>query len=117
MPSRGYRKGLSDHLHPLAQFVRTRLTHDEHAQLAHEATVRNVTMAKLARLVLEAHLRQQPARLPQPRAEQSAILREIIRLGNNLNQLTRQANTGLVPISKQELQATLDALNALARRT
>jgi hypothetical protein len=116
MPTRGYRKGRSDTKAPLTTFVRTRLTDIEAGALTAEAVDRNMTVSKLVRAVLAAHLTRQRAELPQPRGASSAALRELCRIGNNLNQLAKQANTGIVPIGATDLRATLaDVLNAVRR--
>lgn len=115
MPRRGYRKGLHDSNEPLPRFVRTRLTTQGFAALAAEAASRGVTVSTLTRLVVSAHLQAQRAELPQRHGENAALLRQLIRIGNNLNQLARQANGGLVPVNADELRTCLDRINMLAR--
>lgn len=115
MPRRGYRKGLHDSKEPLPHFVRTRLNDQRFAALLEEAKSRGVTVSTLTRLVLCAHLQGQRADLPQRRGEDAALLRQLVRIGNNLNQLAHQANAGLVPIRQEELRACLDRINMLAR--
>ncbi|MDQ8699272.1 plasmid mobilization relaxosome protein MobC [Hyphomicrobium sp. LHD-15] len=115
MPTRGYRKGQSDSKEPLPRFVRTRLSDQDYAALNAEAVSRSVKIANLTRAVLAAHLKRQRAELPHPRGLESGLLREFSRIGNNLNQLARQANVGLVAVPADEVRACIDRINALAR--
>jgi hypothetical protein len=115
MPRRGYRKGLHDSKEPLPRFVRTRLSTQGFAALTAEAESRGVSVSTLTRLVVYAHLQGRRAELPHRQGEDAALLRQLIRIGNNLNQLARQANAGLVPVSVDELRTCLDHINMLAR--
>ncbi len=115
MPRRGYRKGLNDGKEPLPRHVRTRLSEPSFQALAAEASARGVTISALARLITTAHLKAQRAKLPQRHETDAALLRQFVRIGNNLNQLARQANAGLVPVGADELRACLDRINAAAR--
>lgn len=115
MPRRGYRKGLHDAKEPLACYVRTRLSAPMFEALHREARSRGLTISTLTRLVLTAHVDAQRAELPNRRGPRAEVLRQCIRIGNNLNQLSRQANAGLVPVSAAELRNCLDSINALAR--
>lgn len=114
MPRRGYRKGLDDSKEPLPCYVRTRLSEVSFATLKAEASARGITRSALARMIVTAHLKTQRAELPH-RRENAALLRQFVRIGNNLNQLARQANSGMVTVSANELRACLDRINALAR--
>jgi hypothetical protein len=115
MPRRGYRKGLHDAKAPLPRYVRTRLTDETFAALSAEASSRGITMSALARLIMLAHAAAQRAELPHRRGTDAALLRQFVRIGNNLNQLARQANAGVVPVSAEDLRACLDRINHLAR--
>lgn len=115
MPRRGYRKGLDDAKESLPCYVRTCLFEASFAALSAEASSRNLTLSALTRLILTAHLNAQRAELPRRRGTDAALLRQLIRIGNNLNQLARQANAGLVAVSADELRACLDRINTLAR--
>lgn len=115
MPSRGYRKGQSDLKVALPCYLRTRLSTGDLNRLKAEATARGLTQAKLARQILAAHLTQQRLAAPQRHGPTDYLLRQLLRIGNNLNQLARQANTGLVTVSADELRQCLDAVNRMAR--
>lgn len=115
MPTRGYRKGAADNKEPLPNFVRTRLSDKEFAKLNTEASSRSVTVSHLTRAVLRAHLQSTRAELPQARGLSAGLLREFSRIGNNLNQLARQANVGLVAVPADEVRACINRINNLAR--
>lgn len=84
MPTRGYRKGLSDSREPLTRFVRMRLSDRDYAQLVQKAKARSMTLSKLTRTILGAHVTGQRVKLPHAN-HTSALLRELARIGNNLN--------------------------------
>lgn len=75
-----------------------------------------MTHSKLARAVIAAHLAKQRVQLPHAQGMRTEALRELARIGNNLNQLARQANVGLVTVPEPELRACLAALNSFASR-
>lgn len=116
MPRRGYRKGVNDAGIPVVQFVRTRLTAEEYAKLAAAAASRAVTKSKFVRAVLIGHMGSQRVALPNDRSREDRLLQHIARIGNNLNQLARQANAGLVAVSAVEIRQCLDALNRVAEK-
>lgn len=53
---------------------------------------------------------------PIPVSSILEALRELCRTGNNLNQLARQANTGIVPVKAHELRAVLDNVLSAVQR-
>lgn len=114
MPTKGYRKGISDTKEPLPRFVRTRLSEKEFQDLAADAASRATTISGLARTLLVAHLTGQRAALPHRNAN-AAVIRELARVGNNLNQLARQANSGMVPVPADDVRRALDTINTLTR--
>ena len=116
MPTRGYRKGISDAKVPVPRSVRTHIAAREHAALLREADLRCLTLSKLLRSLVRAHIAGSRAELPQPRGASSALLREITRIGNNLNQLARQANAGMVAVSADEIREVLARLLAAVER-
>ena len=116
MPTKGYRKGTSDSKIAMNAYARTRLPNDQLAKLDNEADCRSMTRSKLILAIITAHLKHQRAELPQPRGLSNAALRELCRLGNNLNQLARQANTGLVAVNEATLLDCLtEVINAVRR--
>jgi len=115
MPTKGYRKGISDSKVPLPRFVRTRLSEKEFENLITEAASRSATISSLTRSVLLAHAKGQRAALPQSRGPSNELIRQFARVGNNLNQLARQANVGLVAVPAEDIRRCIDTINALAR--
>lgn len=115
MPTKGYRKGISDTKEPLPHFVRTRLSEKEFRSLVAEASSRSATISSLTRSVLVAHGKGQRAALPHARGSTNELIRQFARVGNNLNQLARQANIGLVAVPAEDIRRCLDTINALAR--
>lgn len=116
MPSRGYRKGVNDTEEPLPRQVYTRTSEHDHLALTREAASRAITVSDLVRALVRSHLTDGRVELPHPRGASCEALRELARIGNNLNQLTRQANTGLVTVAAGELRRCLDEVNAAAQR-
>ncbi len=115
MPTRGYRKGLSGTKTPLTCFVRTRLSAEEYAKLNRDRRPRSMTVSKFLRAIVKAHLSNQRAELPHPRGLTDDLLREFSRIGNNLNQLAKQANEQRLGVNAHDLRQCLDTLNTLAR--
>lgn len=116
MPTRGYRKGISDTKRPTSRSIRTHITEAEFGFMKQESSSRSITLSKLLRALIHAHVTNSRVELPHPRATNAEALRELTRIGNNLNQLTRQANTGVVPIGAQELRRVLAAVLGAAQR-
>ena len=110
MPSRGYRKGQHDNAVPVTAYVRARITDATHRALLVEAAARSLTVSKLNNAILTAHIEGQRTPLPHARQTNAEALRELARLGNNLNQLARQANTAIVPLTEDELRHALTAV-------
>ncbi len=115
MPTRGYRKGVADDKEPLPRQVYTRTSTELHDRLQAEADSRSVPVSVVVRAVLEAHANQTRTQLPHPRGLTDDVLRQFVRIGNNLNQLARQANSGVVTVPAAELRQCLESLNRLAR--
>lgn len=113
MPPRGYRKGITDAKEPVERFIRSRLTAAEHVAMQTEASSRSVTVSKLVRELVRAHLRDQRLEVPQARGRDAALIRELARCGNNLNQLAKQSHVGIMPVSETELRAALNAILAV----
>ena len=115
MPTRGYRKGQSDRKEPASCFLRTRITTRMFEDLDQEAETRSLTYSRLLYEVLKAHQTGQRLTVPQRRAVPNALLRQLSGALNNLNQLTRQANAGIVPVTATELRQVMATIERLAR--
>lgn len=116
MPPRGYRKGFSDDRQPVDRQLYTRLPAAVYADLKSEACARSMTTSGLSRAVLVAYRARRPVSVPRAHGPRDEALRQLARIGNNLNQLTRQANAGLVPVTEAELRLALSSLLAAASR-
>ncbi len=116
MPSRGYRKGVSDDKCPRPHVVKSRLTADAYQVLVAEADDRAMTFSSLIAHIVAAHVTGQRNDLPHRRGVDSAALRELCRIGNNLNQIAHQANLMNLPLIEEKAIATLTAVHEAARR-
>lgn len=116
MPRLGYRKGIDDAKEPLQKPFPLRLTKRVQDSLKAEAQARNLTVAQLTRIVLASHAKLQDAALPHKKGPTKEALHQLARIGNNLNQLSRQANAGYVAVPEQEIRAALVVVNAAAAR-
>ena len=74
-----------------------------------------MTVSKLVRAILAAHLASQRPRLRQA-APNAALIREINRIGVNINQLARAANTPRLTVPEAELRRALLELSAAITR-
>jgi hypothetical protein len=119
MPAKGTRKR-----NPLDHLVKTRLTSDQADALVELAKSCQMTQARYVRQLIEGALNG-ALQYPKPRRrdfrEREHLARAINalglqakKLGNNVNQLARQANTGLVPVERSEIVYTLNQLQLLA---
>lgn len=116
MPVRGYRKGVSDDKAPLSCAVRTHLSPADMSAMQHDANLRSLTVSRLMRQLIKSHLGNHRPRLPHPTGEQRALIRELARIGNNLNQLSKQANTGYVSVDANELHNAMMELTTILKR-
>lgn len=82
------------------------------------------TEAQMMRILMKAALAGQnpPAPKPEKTLKFEALITQLnaahvqlARVGTNLNQIARQANTGLVPISRNEILAVLTSVQNAAR--
>lgn len=107
MPAPGYRKGISDGKEPARNLVRAHLTDATYTALVTDADARCVAVSKILRELATAHYDRRRPELPRAAAQHAALIRELGRIGNNLNQIARLGNTDprLVPI--KELQTVL----------
>lgn len=116
MPSRGYRKGLSDAQVPAPYRVHTRLPDAIHAALIADAEIRSMTASRILRTIIAAHYTGQRAELPQARGANAATVRELARIGNNLNQIAHQANLLRLSLLEPEARRCIEAINAVVAR-
>lgn len=115
MPTRGYRKGISDDHEPLPRQLYTRVTAATFHVLHTEADQRSMTLSRLVRALLEAHVRRRRVELPHARTNAEA-LRELCRIGNNLNQLAHEAHLMRLHLLEAEVRECLGELMTIARR-
>jgi Bacterial mobilisation protein (MobC) len=118
MPAKGTHKR-----DPLDRLVKTRLTEDQATALAELAKSCQMTRARYVRQLIEGAL-SGAVQYPKPRRRGlrdrehlaraiNALGLQAKKLGNNVNQLARQANTGLVPVKRSEIVYTLNQLQLL----
>jgi hypothetical protein len=106
MPTHGYRKGVSKCKLNKPRQIYTRVTDSDHIALTIEAASRSITTSDLTRKILTAHLNHQKANLPHFRPSPQ-LMATLSRIGNNLNQIARQANTGMVPVTAATINRAL----------
>ncbi|MCB1512757.1 MAG: plasmid mobilization relaxosome protein MobC [Hyphomicrobiaceae bacterium] len=116
MPTRGYRKGVSDEKQPLVRDLRARVTARTYDAFSALSLARGVTQARLLRAIVKAHVIGARAEIPQPRSFSADDMRELRRIGNNVNQIAHQANLMRLHLVEERALACLDALEGLARR-
>lgn len=114
MPVRGYKKGISDKKVPMPHRFPLRLSDPLHKAMMAEAKARSITLADYARAVLTAHAKNERAALPHKNGLTKELVHQFARIGNNLNQLARQANAGYVGVTELEIRRVLDLVNAKA---
>lgn len=116
MPSRGYRKGISDAKRPRPHVIKSRTATSTYQALHAEAQQRAMTFSELIDAILDAHTRHQRPELPHPRGLTTEALRELARQGNNVNQIAHQANAFRLPHIQDKALQALDAINRAATR-
>jgi len=105
MPAKGHRKS-----QPLNRQVYVRFPDAEYETLKADAAARAMTISKLTRALAIAYYKRQRPKLKQSRGHAAALIRELNRIGNNLNQLARAANTPKVNVPADELREHLASL-------
>lgn len=89
-----------------------RMTKEEADQLKNQAEKRNLTESAYLRLLLS----QKPNDYPEIRANLKGLINEVNRIGTNINQITRNHNSGLYSRSDRErLLAYMRKLNLLLK--
>jgi hypothetical protein len=117
MPTRGYRKGVSDDKVASPRRVYTRLPQDVHVAVTADADRRGMPAASIIRAIVTAHYRQHRVELPNPRTADAALLYEWNRAGNNLNQLVRQAHLMKLHLLEQQARACVAVIRSLIERS
>ena len=111
MPAKGYRKP-----QPLDRQVYVRYPAPQFEEMKSDARDRNMRVSDLVRALTAAYYKRQRPELKQARGHSAGALRELNRIGNNINQLTRMSNTGMVTVPEAELRQHLARLHdAIAR--
>lgn len=116
VPTRGYRKGVSDRKTPLPRQLYFRVSTRSYARIMRDAAARGVHVSEALREIVEAHLAGRRAELPHRRGPSSTAIRELARIGNNLNQIARQANLMELHLIETRARQVLDAVNAAIAR-
>jgi hypothetical protein len=88
----------------------------EYDQLRSDAVDRTMTVSKLVRALTTAHYKGCRPELKRARGAAAALIRELNRIGNNINQLARMANAGVVSVPERELRQHLACLQATIAR-
>jgi hypothetical protein len=110
MPARGHQK--SD---PVDHRIRVQLTAVQASRLAELADVAGVSQSEFMRSLLDSATGA-AVKAPKPRRESGTMLQlveihelamQVKKLGTNVNQLAKQANAGLVPLRRDEIQQML----------
>ena len=107
MPPRGYRKS---HAESRSERIDVYVTPAELAAIDEAAETCDQTRAAFVRAcALGARPQAKPARIS------ADAIRQLTKVGNNLNQLAKQANAGFV-VSAPAINAALDAVLSAVRR-
>lgn len=116
MPRRGYRKGLSDTKEPRPHVIKSRASTAAYRALHAEADARGITFSSLVASILDAHVTGQRLEVPQRRGMVDSALRELARLGNNLNQIAHHANMMKLHLLQADARACIALINDVARQ-
>jgi len=109
MPASGHTK-----TDPLSNRIKVQFTDAQAEALARQADATGQTIAGYIRSTVLMTIEDVAAKPPRPAtarhhaamlqlAEMHALAMQIKKLGTNINQLARQANAGMVPISRAEV--------------
>ena len=116
MPTQGYRTAVDDDRVRLPRQVYTRVSQHDYDCIEAEAASRCITTSRFIRALLRGHIANQPPRLPRSSGPESELIREIGRIGNNLNQLARMAHVGNMAAITNDLDACIRNINAAVAR-
>jgi hypothetical protein len=110
MPAKGHQK-----TDPVDRRIRVQLTAAQAERLVRLAADAGVSQSEYMRKLLDSAACGS-TKVPKTRRESGTMLQlveihelamQVKKLGANVNQLARQANTGLVPLRREEIQAML----------
>lgn len=93
------------------RFLKARLSEDDHREMQRIAMERGIKLSRLTRSILKAHLKGLAVKLPHPRGITDELVHQFARIGNNLNQLSHQANAGYVAVSAEEIRRCIAVIN------
>lgn len=81
-----------------------------------QADDRSLTMSKLLRLIVQANINGTRLKAPHRSGASREVIRQFTRVGNNLNQIARQVNTGKVQVKQAEMDAVMTQLSHVLSR-
>ncbi len=112
MPAKGHRKPDATRKAPP---IKLYTTVNERTAILTDAASRTMTATALVRAIVARHYGRTNPTL-KARRDQAPLLRELTRIGNNLNQLVKQGHEGIVPVSPTRAQTVLDQLMGIFAR-
>jgi len=119
MPPRGFQKP-----EPLDQRLKVNLTAAEYMAVASRADAAGMTISAYVRQLVAIDLGH-AAKAPKRRADRHTLellaevhmlAMQVKRIGVNVNQMARQANTGMVPLTSSELRVMQSQIAAAMER-
>lgn len=116
MPRRGYRKGVSDAKTARPHVIKSRTSTETYQKLHADASSRNLTFSGLVAEVLDSHVTGERLKIPHARGPSKEALRELARLGVNLNQIAYHANVHRLHLLHADARACIARLNDVARQ-
>jgi hypothetical protein len=116
VPTRSYRKGISDNKTPRPHVMKTRTSTPTCDKLRAESDQRSIKLSNLIATILDAHVAGTRPELPHAKGANGAALRELCRQGNNLNQIARQAHLMRLHLLEKKAIEVLGTINETARR-
>jgi len=106
---------------PRSKRIKAGVTAETYGLLRTRAKDAGMTLSRYVNALIEANvgLSEPPRRPKNPVRDEllhtlNNVFAELCRIGRNVNQLARQANTGMVPLSRQELEDSLSVVQMTA---
>lgn len=112
MPAKGHRK---PDVMRIAPPIKLYVTACERVEILTDAATRTMTATALVRAIIARHYSRATPTL-KARRDQAPLLRELTRIGNNLNQLVKQGHEGVVPVNPTRVHTVLDQLMSIFAR-